>query len=51
VRVWAPPEQIDQGQFALDVAVKVLQYYEDTFKIAYPLPKQGIYNQFIFVFL
>ena len=42
--VWAPPEQINQGQFALDVAVKVLQYYEDTFKVAYPLPKQGKYN-------
>jgi len=45
VRVWAPPEQINQGQFALDVAVKVLQFYEDTFQVDYPLPKQGIYNQ------
>lgn len=42
--MWAPPEQIDQGQFALEVAVKVLEYYEDLFKVKYPLPKQGIYH-------
>lgn len=41
VSVWAPPEQIDQGQFALDVAVEVLEYYEQKFKVDYPLPKQG----------
>lgn len=42
VSVWAPPEQIDQGQFALDVAVKVLEYYEQIFKVDYPLPKQDL---------
>ncbi|XP_078360605.1 endoplasmic reticulum aminopeptidase 1-like [Oculina patagonica] len=42
VRVWAPPEQIELGRFALDVGVKVLEYYEETFKIAYPLPKQDL---------
>lgn len=40
--MWAPPEQIDQGQFALEVAVKVLEYYEDLFKVKYPLPKQDL---------
>jgi len=42
VRVWAPPEQISQGKFALDVGVKVLQYYEEIFQVDYPLPKQGM---------
>ncbi|XP_068711670.1 endoplasmic reticulum aminopeptidase 1-like isoform X2 [Montipora foliosa] len=42
VRVWAPPEQIDQGTFALSEAVKVLEFYEETFKVDYPLPKQDL---------
>ena len=28
-----------QGQFALDIAVKTLPFYNDYFRIAYPLPK------------
>ena len=40
--MWAPPEQIDQGTFALSEAVKVLEFYEETFKVDYPLPKQGM---------
>ena len=35
-------EQIDQGKFALSVAVKVLQFYEEKFQVDYPLPKQGM---------
>ncbi|KAL9985906.1 hypothetical protein ACROYT_G008359 [Oculina patagonica] len=42
VSVWAPPEQIEQGRFALDVGVKVLEYYEEIFKVDYPLPKQDL---------
>ena len=42
VRVWAPPDQVNQGRFALYVAVKVLQYYEEIFQVDYPLPKQGM---------
>jgi len=39
VRVYAPPGKKDQGRFALDLAVKTLELYEDYFKIPYPLPK------------
>ncbi len=39
VGVWATPGKKQQGQFALDVAVKILEYYESYFNIPYPLPK------------
>ncbi|KAG8229240.1 hypothetical protein J437_LFUL007926, partial [Ladona fulva] len=39
VRVYTPVGKAEQGQFALDVAAKVLPYYKDYFQIAYPLPK------------
>lgn len=39
VRVYAPKGKSYRGQFALNVAVKALQYYEEYFKIPYPLPK------------
>jgi len=39
VRVYTPPGVKEQGRFALHVATKVLPYYKDYFKIAYPLPK------------
>ncbi|XP_020619456.1 endoplasmic reticulum aminopeptidase 1-like isoform X1 [Orbicella faveolata] len=42
VSVWAPTEQIEQGQFALEVGVKVLSYYETIFNVDYPLPKQDL---------
>ena len=32
---------ISTAQFALDSAVKVLEYYETFFGVQYPLPKQG----------
>lgn len=41
VSVWAPPDQIREADFALEAAVKVLDYYEKFFDIDYPLPKQG----------
>lgn len=55
--MWAPPEQIDQGKFALSVAVKVLEFYEEKFQVDYPLPKQGIkkvdqlMNRFFFLLI
>ena len=39
VRVYTPLGKTEQGQFALDVAVRCLDFYEEYFKIAYPLPK------------
>lgn len=39
VRVYTPIGKKEQGRFALDVATKVLPFYNDYFKIAYPLPK------------
>ncbi len=39
VAVWATPDKIEQAQFALDVATKCLDYFEDYFAIDYPLAK------------
>jgi len=39
VRVYVPKSKKEQGQFALEVATKVLPYYKTYFGIAYPLPK------------
>lgn len=38
VRVFTTPGKKEQGRFALNVAIKSLEFYEDYFKIAYPLP-------------
>ncbi|CAG9856112.1 unnamed protein product [Phyllotreta striolata] len=39
IRVYTPLKKKHLGEFALDVATKVLHYYKEYFKIAYPLPK------------
>ncbi|MDQ3065184.1 MAG: M1 family metallopeptidase [bacterium] len=39
IRTYATPDKVDQTQFALDTAVKCLEFYENYFDIAYPLPK------------
>ena len=39
VRVYTPLGKTEQGRFALDVAVRCLDYLEGYFKIPYPLPK------------
>ncbi|KAA0199835.1 hypothetical protein HAZT_HAZT007880 [Hyalella azteca] len=39
VRVFTPLGKKAQGEFALDVASRVLPYYTDYFKVPYPLPK------------
>ncbi|KAJ7382213.1 hypothetical protein OS493_036246 [Desmophyllum pertusum] len=36
---YAPPDQIDQVDYAKSVGVKMLDYMEDYFNIKYPLPK------------
>ncbi len=38
VRVFTTPGKKDQAKFALDVAIKCLDFYEDYFGINYPLP-------------
>ncbi|XP_052246472.1 endoplasmic reticulum aminopeptidase 1-like isoform X2 [Dreissena polymorpha] len=42
VRVFAPPDFIGSASYALEVAVKVIDYYEDYFGVKYPLPKQDL---------
>lgn len=42
VRVYTPLGKKEQGRFALKVATKVLPYYNDYFKISYPLPKMDL---------
>eukprot|EP00457_Paulinella_chromatophora_P001300 gb/GEZN01001302.1/.p1 GENE.gb/GEZN01001302.1/~~gb/GEZN01001302.1/.p1 ORF type:complete len:951 (+),score=165.81 gb/GEZN01001302.1/:19-2871(+) len=39
VRVWTPPGKTAQGHFALQVATRALDFYNQWFGIPYPLPK------------
>ncbi len=39
VRVYTTPGKKENGKLALDVAIKSLDYYNEYFKIPYPLPK------------
>ena len=39
VRILTVPGNKDKAKFPLKVAIKALEYYEDYFKIPYPLPK------------
>lgn len=41
--IYATPEKWLQTHYALEVAVKMLDFYEEYFNIPYPLPKQGIH--------
>ncbi|MEQ2180611.1 hypothetical protein GOODEAATRI_002997 [Goodea atripinnis] len=41
VSIYAAPEKWMQTHYALEVAVKMLDFYEEYFNIRYPLPKQG----------
>ncbi|CAL7935732.1 unnamed protein product [Xylocopa violacea] len=38
-RVWARSEAIEQARYTLDIGPRILEYYEDYFKIKFPLPK------------
>ncbi|XP_074495247.1 endoplasmic reticulum aminopeptidase 1-like isoform X2 [Sebastes fasciatus] len=42
ISVYAVPEKIDQTAYALDAAVKLLDFYNEYFDIPYPLPKQDL---------
>ena len=37
--VYAPPHMTGQAQFALNVAVKLFDYFQSFFGVPYPLPK------------
>jgi puromycin-sensitive aminopeptidase len=39
IRIWTTPGKVEQGRFALEMAVGLLGYYNDYFGIPYPLPK------------
>lgn len=39
VSVYTPLGRAGEGRFALDVAVKSLEYYDEFFQVPYPLPK------------
>ncbi|XP_033100895.1 aminopeptidase N-like isoform X2 [Anneissia japonica] len=41
-RVWARKERINTVDYALDCGIKILEFFEDYFDIAYPLPKQDM---------
>ncbi|XP_074993395.1 endoplasmic reticulum aminopeptidase 1 [Calonectris borealis] len=42
ISVYTVPDKINQADYALDAAVKLLDFYEDYFRIPYPLPKQDL---------
>ncbi|TMS03121.1 Endoplasmic reticulum aminopeptidase 2 [Larimichthys crocea] len=42
VSIYAAPEKWQQTHYALEVAVKMLDFYEEYFNIRYPLPKQDL---------
>ncbi|XP_061585050.1 endoplasmic reticulum aminopeptidase 2 isoform X2 [Cololabis saira] len=42
VSIYAAPEKRKQTHYALKVAVKMLDFYEEYFNIRYPLPKQDL---------
>ena len=39
LRVFSPPGRAAQGAFALDAGIRALDFYDDFFKVPYPLPK------------
>uniref|UniRef100_A0ACB8ERH6 Uncharacterized protein n=1 Tax=Sphaerodactylus townsendi TaxID=933632 RepID=A0ACB8ERH6_9SAUR len=39
VSVYSVPHQLDQAEYALDTAVKLLEFYQKYFDMKYPLPK------------
>ena len=42
VRVYTPVGRKEQGLFALEVAVRALSFFEDYFRVPYPLPKMDL---------
>ena len=46
--MWARPDAVDAGQvdYALDIGVRIVTYFEDFFDVPFPLPKQGALPQY-----
>jgi len=42
IRVYTPLGKTEQGEFALKIAAKTIPYYEEYFKVKYPLPKMDL---------
>lgn len=42
MRVFTTPGKKEQGKFALEVATKILSFFNDYFGIDYPLPKSDL---------
>ncbi|XP_018415726.1 PREDICTED: endoplasmic reticulum aminopeptidase 1 isoform X1 [Nanorana parkeri] len=42
ISVYTVPHKIEQATYALSAAVKLLDFYEEYFRIPYPLPKQDL---------
>ena len=49
-KVYTSKSKPQQGQFALEVATKVISYYNQYFKISYPLPKMDLISVADFAF-
>lgn len=42
LRAWSRPEVLDQTEYARNLSVSLLEYYQDYFGIDFPLPKIDI---------
>ena len=40
---FAPPDQVDQLTYAVEIGKSILPYFEQYYSIKYPLPKAGVY--------
>lgn len=40
--MWARPAAIQQAEYARDIGPRILEFFEDYFQTAYPLPKQDM---------
>ena len=45
---YAPVNQIDQVDFAMNVGANILPFFETFYNVTYPLPKAGISSNLIF---